>query len=97
VIVGCRIKRRPADRFILSDVAKPSFDFHQQAGPAPATGACAGHLSPGLQPSLRFNHAFASHAGEARQEEIAHRTAWTAVKRSYVKIGEHWMPLHNIQ
>ncbi|MGE0285016.1 MAG: ChaB family protein [Bradyrhizobium sp.] len=38
-----------------------------------------------------FNHAFASHAGDPRQEEIAHRTAWAAVKRSYVKIGTEWV------
>ena len=41
-----------------------------------------------------FNHAFASHQGDRRQEEIAHRTAWFAVKRSYVKKGEQWVPLH---
>jgi cation transport regulator len=40
-----------------------------------------------------FNHAFASHAGDARQEEIAHRTAWAAIKRSYVKQGNEWVPL----
>jgi cation transport regulator len=40
-----------------------------------------------------FNHAFAAHRGEARQEEIAHRTAWFAVKRSYVKRGDEWVPL----
>lgn len=28
-----------------------------------------------------FNHAFAAHAGEGRQEEAAHRIAWAAVKR----------------
>ncbi|HEV2153931.1 ChaB family protein [Bradyrhizobium sp.] len=27
-----------------------------------------------------------------RQEEIAHRTAWSAVKRSYVKLNDHWVP-----
>lgn len=32
-----------------------------------------------------FNHAFAAHAGSARQEEAAHRIAWAAVKRSYMK------------
>lgn len=39
-----------------------------------------------------FNHAFASHGGEPRQEEIAHRTAWAAVKQSYVKMGGKWVP-----
>jgi cation transport regulator len=45
------------------------------------------HLPPHAQDTYReaFNHAFASYAGDARQEEIAHRTAWAAVKRSYVK------------
>ena len=38
-----------------------------------------------------FNHAFAAHAGDPRQEEIAHRTAWSAVKRCYVKIGDSWV------
>ena len=57
-----------------------------------------GHLPPHAQDIYRqaFNHAFASHEGDARQEEIAHRTAWAAVKRAYVKVGETWVPLHNI-
>ncbi len=38
-----------------------------------------------------FNHAFAAHAGEGRQEEAAHRIAWAAVKRSYVKQGDSWV------
>jgi cation transport regulator len=37
-----------------------------------------------------FNHAFEAHSGEARQEEAAHRIAWAAVKRSYVKTSEGW-------
>jgi cation transport regulator len=41
-----------------------------------------------------FNHVFASHTADERQEEIAHRIAWAAVKRSYVKVGDRWMPLH---
>jgi cation transport regulator len=40
-----------------------------------------------------FNHAFAAHDGDVRQEEIAHRTAWTAVKRSYVNDGDRWVPI----
>lgn len=39
-----------------------------------------------------FNHAFKAHAGDPRQEEVAHRIAWAAVKRSYVKIGDRWAP-----
>ncbi|WP_411828569.1 ChaB family protein [Neorhizobium petrolearium] len=38
-----------------------------------------------------FNHAFKAHAGDPRQEEVAHRVAWAAVKRSYVKIGDRWI------
>ena len=38
-----------------------------------------------------FNHAFAAHAGDTRQEEAAHRIAWAAVKRSYEKIGDSWV------
>jgi len=38
-----------------------------------------------------FNHAFAEHAGDPRQEEAAHRIAWAAVKRSYVKEGGSWI------
>lgn len=51
------------------------------------------HLPDHAQDIYReaFNHAFAAHAGDMRQEEIAHRTAWAAVKRSYVKIGERWV------
>jgi cation transport regulator len=53
------------------------------------------HLPPHAQDIYReaFNHSFASHAGEARQEEIAHRTAWAAVKRSYAKVRDDWVPL----
>lgn len=39
-----------------------------------------------------FNHAFAAHANDPRREEAAHRIAWAAVKRSYVKEGERWVP-----
>lgn len=55
------------------------------------------HLPAHAQDIYReaFNHAFASHGGDPRQEEIAHRTAWAAVKRSYVKLGDRWVPLHD--
>ena len=51
------------------------------------------HLPPHAQDIYReaFNHAFAAHADDARQEEAAHRIAWAAVKRSYVKIGGSWV------
>jgi cation transport regulator len=38
-----------------------------------------------------FNHAFMAHAGDPRREEAAHRIAWAAVKRSYVKASGHWV------
>jgi cation transport regulator len=53
----------------------------------------ASHLPPHAQGIYReaFNHAFAAHAGDPRQEEAAHRIAWAAVKRSYVKVGDQWV------
>jgi cation transport regulator len=55
--------------------------------------AVQSHLPPHAQSIYReaFNHAFESHAGDPRQEEAAHRIAWAAVKRSYVKIGNRWV------
>jgi cation transport regulator len=52
------------------------------------------HLPEHAQSIYReaFNHAFAAHANDPRQEEAAHRIAWAAVKRSYVKIGNDWVP-----
>jgi cation transport regulator len=38
-----------------------------------------------------FNHAFDAHVGDPRQEEAAHRIAWAAVKRRYVKEGDRWV------
>ena len=38
-----------------------------------------------------FNHAYAAHAGDVRQEEAARRIAWAAVKRSDVNAGESWI------
>ncbi|CAM2196647.1 ChaB family protein [Paraburkholderia sp. A1RI_3L] len=51
------------------------------------------HLPPHAQDIYReaFNHAFAAHAGDPDHEEIAHRIAWAAVKRSYVKDGDVWV------
>ncbi|MEW6644111.1 MAG: ChaB family protein [Pseudomonadota bacterium] len=57
------------------------------------------HLPAHAQDIYReaFNHAFASHAGDARQEEIAHRIAWAAVKRSYIKVRDQWMPVRAVR
>ncbi|WP_042300592.1 ChaB family protein [Paraburkholderia kururiensis] len=51
------------------------------------------HLPPHAQDIYReaFNHAFAAHAGDPDHEEIAHRIAWAAVKRSYVKDADVWV------
>jgi cation transport regulator len=49
-------------------------------------------LPPHAQDIYRaaFNHAFFDHEGDPRQEEAAHRIAWAAVKRSYVRTQEGW-------
>lgn len=40
-----------------------------------------------------FNHAWTGHAGSPRREEIAHRTAWAAVKRAFHKEPDgQWRP-----
>jgi cation transport regulator len=40
-----------------------------------------------------FNHAYATHPADSRREEMAHRIAWAAVKRSYVRLAEGvWLP-----
>ena len=51
------------------------------------------HLPPHAQDIYReaFNHVFAAHAGDPRQEEAAHRIAWAAVKRHYVKEDDQWV------
>lgn len=52
------------------------------------------HLPAHAQDIYReaFNHAFAAHAGESDQEERAHKIAWGAVKRGYVKKSDVWVP-----
>ena len=51
------------------------------------------HLPDHAQDIYReaFNHAFEAHRGDPRQEEAAHRIAWAAVKRRYVKEGDTWV------
>ena len=53
------------------------------------------HLPPHAQEIFRaaFNNAWRRSAIESpsRQEEIAHRIAWAAVKRSYRKLGGQWV------
>lgn len=52
------------------------------------------HLPEHAQDIYRaaFNHAYDAHAGDPDREAIAHRIAWAAVKRSYVKAGDRWLP-----
>ena len=51
------------------------------------------HLPDHAQDIYReaFNHAWQEYAGDPRQEEIAHRVAWAAVKKVYEKIGTQWL------
>ena len=51
------------------------------------------HLPDHAQDIYReaFNHAYAEHVGDSRQEEAAHRIAWGAVKRRYLKEGDRWV------
>jgi cation transport regulator len=52
------------------------------------------HLPAHAQDIFReaFNHAWQEYADDPRREEIAHRVAWAAVKRLYVKLGTDWVP-----
>jgi len=56
--------------------------------------AVQAHLPEHAQDIYRqaFNHAWDEYAGDPRREEIAHRVAWAAVKRVYVKAGADWVP-----
>ena len=50
-------------------------------------------LPPHAQDIYRaaFNNSFVSYKRSARREEIAHRVAWAAVKKRYVKRGGVWV------
>jgi cation transport regulator len=55
------------------------------------------HLPASAQAIYReaFNHAWTTYARNPRQEEIAHRTAWTAVKHQFYKGADgQWHPNH---
>lgn len=55
------------------------------------------HLPPHAQDIFRatFNNAWQRYGERhpARREEIAHRIAWSAVKRRYLKVGATWVPI----
>jgi cation transport regulator len=38
-----------------------------------------------------FNNAWVTYRGDPRREEIFHRVAWAAVKRSYRKVDHEWV------
>lgn len=40
-----------------------------------------------------FNNAWRQHEADPDVEAIAHRIAWAAVKRSYRKQGDRWVPI----
>ena len=52
------------------------------------------HLPQHAQDIFReaFNHAWQSHSGH---EAMAFRIAWAAVKRSYRKRGDVWVPMES--
>jgi cation transport regulator len=54
------------------------------------------HLPEHAQAIFReaFNAAWRSYGAREpeRREEIAHRVAWAAVKKSYHKVGDQWVP-----
>jgi len=51
------------------------------------------HLPEHAQDIYReaFSHAFVAHENDPRREQAAHRIAWAAVKRRYLKVGYKWM------
>jgi cation transport regulator len=55
------------------------------------------HLPDHAQDIFRsaFNRAWQTYGARDpwRREEIAHRVAWAAVKRSYRKAGDEWLPI----
>ena len=52
------------------------------------------HLTSHAQDIFRaaFNSAYDEYSGDPRQEEIAFRVAWAAVKKRYHKVGDRWLP-----
>jgi len=42
-----------------------------------------------------FNNAWQEYARRADRETLAHRVAWSAVKRAYRKIGHRWVRIEH--
>jgi cation transport regulator len=61
---------------------------HNDDLPAPVRHALPVHAQDIYREA--FNHAFAAHENDPRQEEAAHRIAWGAVKRRYIKSAHGW-------
>jgi cation transport regulator len=59
-------------------------------------GSLHAHLPMHAQEIYRgaFNNAWIEYQdrGSAEREQIAHRVAWAAVKRKYVRSGDRWIP-----
>lgn len=55
--------------------------------------AVRAHLPPGAQAIYlgTFNGAWEQYAARADREALAHRVAWSAVKRRYRKQGDRWV------
>jgi cation transport regulator len=51
------------------------------------------HLPEHAQTIYReaFNHAWQQYVGDSGHEEVAHRIAWSAVRRKYRKAGDRWV------
>jgi cation transport regulator len=69
---------------------RPPMPYEVNADLPPSVRA---HLPEHAQDIFReaFNHAYAAHAHDPRQEEAAFRIAWAAVKREYEKVGAEWV------
>jgi len=59
---------------------------HEQQHPNGAARTCP--ITPIMSIAEAFNHAFEAYTADPRQDEVAHRIAWAAVKRSYIKVGD---------
>jgi cation transport regulator len=54
-----------------------------------------GHLPEAAQDIYRetFNHAWRTYVGRPDHEAVAHRVAWAAVKRTFRKSKDAWVPV----
>jgi cation transport regulator len=83
---------RPGSRAYIEDEqqTRPPMPYEVNADLPPSVRS---HLPEHAQDIFReaFNHAYAAHADDPRQEEAAFRIAWAAVKREYEKVGDEWV------